>query len=75
MTCGEDQKPRKPGPKDAHKIDMKKLATMVGPKGTDRMLKEIAKEFRVDQSAISKAMSRLRVTRKKNQTLRGSKIL
>ena len=75
MVRGEDQKPRKPGPKGAHKIDMKKLAAMVGSKGTDRMLKEIAKEFCVDQSAISKAMGRLGVSRKKNKTLRRGKIL
>jgi transposase len=72
---GEDQKPRKPGPKGAHKIDMKKLAAMVGPRGTDRMLKEIAKEFRVDQSAVSRALNRLGVSRKKNQTLRRGEAL
>lgn len=72
---GDDQKPRKPGPKGAHKIDMKKLASMVGSNGTDRMLKEIAKEFRVDQSAISKAFKRLGITRKKNHALRRGKTL
>lgn len=75
MGRGDNQTPCKPGPKGAHKIDMKKLAAMVGPKGTDRMLKDIAKEFRVDQSAISKAMGRLGVSRKKNQTLRRGKAL
>lgn len=75
MKRGDDQKPRKPGPRGAHKIDMEKLAAMIGSKGTDRMLKEIAKEFGVDQSAISKAMARLGVSRKKNRTLRRGEVL
>ncbi len=75
MGRGDDQKPHKPGPKGSSKIDMKKLAAMVGPKGTDRMLKEMAKELRVDQSTVSKALKRLGVSRKKNRTLRRGEIL
>jgi transposase len=75
MGRGDDQTPRKPGPKGAHKIDMKKLAAMIGPKGADRTLKEMAKEFSVDPSAISRALRRLGVSRKKNRTLRRGEAL
>ena len=70
---GDDQTPHKPGPKDAHKIDMKKLAEMAGNRGTELMLREMAKEFGVDQSAVSKALKRLGVSRKKNYEVRGGK--
>jgi transposase len=72
---GNDQTPHKPGPRDANKIDMKKLAGMVGERGTDLMLKDIAKEFRVHESAVSKAMKRLGVSRKKNHAVRGGQAL
>jgi transposase len=70
---GDDQIPRKPGPKGASKIDMKKLAGMVGERGTDLMLKEMAKEFSVDQSTVSRALKRLGVSRKKNHEIRRGK--
>jgi transposase len=73
LECGDEQAPRKPGPKGASKIDMKKLAKMVGERGTDLMLREMAKEFSVDQSAVSKALKRLGVSRKKNHEIRGGK--
>lgn len=72
---GEDQTPHKPGPRDANKIDMKKLATLIGERGTDMMLKDIAKKFHVHESAVSKAMKRLGVSRKKNHAVRGSEVL
>jgi len=75
LRRGDDQTPHKPGPKDAHKIDMKKLSGMVGNRGTDLMLKEMAKEFGVDQSAVSKALKRLNISRKKNHEVRGGKTL
>ena len=75
MGRGSEQTPRKPGPKGASKVNMKKLAELVGERGTDRMLKEIAKQFSVDQSTVSRAMKRLGVSRKKNQTLRRSEVL
>lgn len=75
LRRGDDQSPRKPGPRDASKIDMKKLAQMVGERGTELRLKEMAKQFSVDQSAVSKALKRLGVSRKKNHTIRGSKAL
>jgi transposase len=75
LCRGEEQVPRKPGPKDANKIDMKKLAGMVGESGTDLMLKDIAKKFQVHESAVSKAMKRLGVSRKKNYALRRGKVL
>ena len=73
LERGDDQMPRKPGPKDASKIDMKKLAGLVGDRGTDLMLKEIARQFSVDQSTVSKALKRLGVSRKKNHEVRGGK--
>ena len=75
LRRGGDQKPRKPGPRGASKIDMVKLARMVGDRGTDLMLKEMAKEFGVDQSAVSKALKRLGVSRKKNHEIRGGKVI
>ena len=67
-------KPQRPGPKTANKVDMKKLSTMM-QKGSDKMLKEIAEEFDVTESAISKALRRLNISRKKNGALRRGKIL
>ena len=75
MRRGDDQTPHKPGPTDASKVDMKKLTEMIGERGTDRMLKEIAKQFSVDQSTVSRALKRLGVSRKKNQTLCRSEVL
>lgn len=74
LKQGEEHARQKPGPKMATKVDMKKLSAMA-EKGTEKMLKEIAKEFSVDESTISKAMKRLGLTRKKNHTLRGGKAL
>lgn len=75
LKRGDDQTPHKPGPRDANKIDMKKLAAMVGERGTDLMLKDMAKKFGVHESAVSKAMKRLGVSRKKNHAVRGSQAL
>ena len=66
---GDDIGARKPGPRGAFKIDMKKLAAMVGEDGTDMMLREIAKQLGVHESSVSKAMKKLGVSRKKNHAL------
>ena len=70
LNRGNDQTPHKPGPRDANKIDMRKLAALVGERGTDMMLKDMAKKFGVHESAVSKAMKRLGVSRKKNHEVR-----
>jgi transposase len=75
LRRGDDQTPHKPGPQGSSKIDMKKLATLVGERGTDLMLKEIAKQFSVDQSTVSKALKRLGVSRKKNHAVRRGEAL
>ena len=72
---GEDQKPHKPGPTGASKIDMKKLLKLVGERGTDLMLKEMAQKFSASESGISRALKRSGVSRKKNQAVRRGKVL
>jgi len=62
----------KPGPKKARKVDETALVQMIKQK-PDLMLKELAKNFKVDQSTISYALKRLGISRKKNVSLRRSK--
>lgn len=75
LKRGADQTPRKPGPRDANKIDMRKLAALVGERGTDMMLKDMAKKLGVHESTVSKAMKRLGVSRKKNHEIRRGEVL
>jgi transposase len=72
LARGDALQAKKPGPTKAHKINMKELSKMM-EKGCDKMLKEIAKEFGVSESAISKALKKLGITRKKNDSLRRGK--
>jgi transposase len=51
------------------KVDPEKLALYI-KEHPDAYLKEIAKFFQCDESAIRKALKKLKITRKKNESIR-----
>lgn len=58
-----------PGPKTPHKLDWKKLRTYI-EKNKDALLKETATEFKVGITAVRYALKEMKISRKKNHTLR-----
>ncbi|NJK71910.1 MAG: hypothetical protein HC926_00255 [Synechococcaceae cyanobacterium SM2_3_60] len=69
LALPKDQlKPGKPGPKQARKIDMQRLAAAIEAQ-PDRLQKELATDFGVCPSAIHRACKRLGITRKKTVAL------
>jgi len=53
------------------KIDPEKLVAYI-TEHPDAYLKEIAAFFQCDESAIRKALKKLKITRKKNESIRGT---
>lgn len=56
---------QKPGPKAPHKISESSLQGLLDRR-PDAILKELAKELRVDPSSVWYAMRRMKISRKKN---------
>ena len=65
LKLGEDLSAQKPGPKSAHKLDWEALREGV-EKNPEKMITEWAREFGVGTTAISYAMRRMKLSRKKN---------
>jgi transposase len=63
-----------PGPKKAHKLDWEALRRYA-EKNDDAFLKEIAEEFKVGTTAVWYALRKMKISRKKNHTLRRSQAL
>ncbi len=65
LDRGDDLTAKKPGPKKAHKLDWEALRKGIEKK-PETMKTEWAREFGVGTTAISYAMRRMKLSRKKN---------
>lgn len=65
LDRGDDLAPKKPGPEKAHKLDWEALRKAVEER-PDAMKTEWAREFGVGTTAISYAMCKMKLSRKKN---------
>lgn len=65
---------KRPGPVKGRKVDGDALRGVIARRD-DLTLKEMAQMFDVDPSTISYALKRLKISRKKNDGLRRSKVL
>jgi len=75
LEMGEDVRQKaRPGPKRNHKVAEEALKKAVAARNDARLI-ELAHQFGVHPSTISKALKRLGYSRKKNVALRGGKTL
>lgn len=63
-----------PGPRKPHKLDWEALRRYA-EKNDDAFLKEMAEEFKVGITAVWYALKKMKISRKKNHTLRRSQAL
>jgi transposase len=72
LKRGQDLKPEKPGPKQLRKLDLPALKALVEQK-PDAYLDELGKELNIGKTTAWKGCRLLGLSRKKNQSLQGTK--